>query len=266
MAVKKRRWLRRTRAFLRWHVVSVQTRSGRLADLFLIFVIFAGVMALILESVPDIQRDHERALAITEVVVGTIFVSEYLIRLWVARRKLRFILSFWGVIDLLAILPFLFQGFGLAYLRVFRVLRVFAILKVGQYTYASRILIQSLLASRSKIAVFLLAVLVLVTVLGFLMHGIEPESFPTVPDAMWWVIVTITTVGYGDFVPTTLPGKLVAAGAMITAFGIIAVPTGIVASEYNIARADRRRTPCSGCGREDHDGDAAYCCACGAQL
>lgn len=258
--------LSRLRAFLRWHVVSVHTRSGRLADIFLILVIFVGVFALVLESVPSFRRENERLLFVTEAGVGAIFVSEYLIRLWVARRRMRFVFSFWGVIDLLAILPFLFEGFGLAYLRVFRVLRVFAILKIGQYTYASRVLTQSLLASRSKIAVFLLAILVLVTVLSFLMHSIEPQSFPTVPDAMWWVIVTITTVGYGDFVPTTLPGKLVAAGAMITAFGIIAVPTGIVASEYNIAREDRLRKRCSSCAREEHEGDAIFCCQCGTEL
>jgi len=261
-----RRKLARARAFLRWYCVSVHTRSGRVFDIVMIGVIFVGVAALIMESVPDFKAAWHAEMQVVEAVVGTVFVVEYLIRIWVARQKLRYMRSFWGVIDLLAIAPFFFQGFGFAYLRALRVLRVFTILKIAKYTQASRILIESLAASRSKIAVFLLAVFVLVILLAFLIHGIEPQTFPTVPDAMWWVVVTITTVGYGDLVPVTLPGKILAAGTMVTAFGIIAVPTGIVASEYGIARNARRVVPCFRCGRDSHDSDAEFCAGCGNKL
>jgi voltage-gated potassium channel len=258
--------LRRAKAFARWHLVGVHTTSGRIFDIALILVIAIGVLALILESVPSIAREHETALVVVEAIVGTVFVLEYALRFWVAPKKLAYVLSFWGLIDLLAIVPFLFRGFGFAYLRTLRVLRIFSILKIGKYTHASRMLVDSLMASRSKIGVFLLSVLVLVLVLSFTMHALEPESFPTVPDAIWWTIVTVTTVGYGDFVPHSLLGRMLASAAMITAFGIIAVPTGIVAAEYGDVRAGRRKETCKECGRDSHDTDALYCAGCGTEL
>jgi voltage-gated potassium channel len=259
----------RARAFFRWHFVSTHTTTGKLADIALIIIIIIGVLALILDSVPSITAHYHQHLIVTEAFVGTIFVLEYGIRVWVARLRLRWMLSFWGIIDLLAILPFLFQGFGMAYLRVFRVLRVFSILKIGQYTSASRLLADSLVASRSKIGVFLLTVVVLVLVLGFTMHAIEPQTFPTVPDAIWWVVVTVTTVGYGDLVPVTLLGRLIAGAAMIAAFGIIAVPTGIVAAEVASRRPENAPPGihvCHGCGHGFHVEGARFCALCGCEL
>lgn len=263
---RRRRPLRRARAFTRYYLIGTSTLSGRLADVVLILIIGMGVLALILESVPSVVRDHGATLKLIEIGVGSIFVVEYALRFWVARRKRDYVLSFWGIVDLLAILPFLFSGFELAYLRLFRLLRIFSILKVGHYMSAATLLRESLAASRSKIGVFLFTVLVLVLVVAFTMHTIEPQTFPTVPEAIWWVIVTITTVGYGDYVPQTVLGRMVASVAMITSFGIIAVPTGIVAAEYNIKRSARKTTLCRSCGRNTHDAEAAYCAACGTRL
>lgn len=259
--------LSRIKAFVRWHIVGIHTLSGRVMDLVFIAAVVVAIIALSLESVPSVVARYDPVLNGVETVVGSMFVVEYLLRIWVARYKLRYIFSFWGLIDLLAILPFLFRGFGLAYLRMFRVLRIFAILKISRYTRASSVLIHSLLESRTKVAVFLLTVVVLVCVIGFTMHAVEPQTFPTIPDAIWWTIVTITTVGYGDLVPVTLLGKTIAAFTMITAFGIIAVPTGIVAVEYGQAVRDARRTvKCPRCRRDDHEERANYCSTCGEAL
>ncbi|MFZ9887653.1 MAG: ion transporter [Myxococcota bacterium] len=251
---------------MRYFIVGTATRSGRIADVVLIFCIAIGVMALILESIPEFMQQHHSALRLVERGVGIVFVGEYALRLWVARRKRDYIFSFWGVVDLLAVLPFVFQGFDLAYFRLFRVLRIFSILKVGHYMSAASLLLDSLAASHTKIGVFLFTVSVLVLVLAFTMHEVEPQTFRTIPDAIWWVVVTITTVGYGDLVPVTALGRLIAGVAMIVAFGIIAVPTGIVAAEYNLQLQGRSSSACGGCGRNRHDKDAQYCASCGKRL
>jgi voltage-gated potassium channel len=259
--------LRRARAFTRRNIVGVQTTSGKIWDLVFISAVFVGITALALESVPSVADKYLDELRLIEQIVGAMFVLEYVVRIWTACFKLRYIFSFWGLIDLVAILPFLFQGFGLAYLRLLRVLRIFAILKVTHYTQASAVLLQSLVQSRSKILVFLLAVCVLVSIIGFTMHAVEPETFPTVPDAIWWTVVTITTVGYGDMVPTSPLGKVIAGVAMVTAFGIIAVPTGIVVAEYGTQhRKQQSNRPCPRCRRPDHEETANYCATCGERL
>jgi voltage-gated potassium channel len=264
---QKKLTLRRARAFTRRHIVGVQTTSGKVWDLVFIAAVFIGITALALESVPSVATEWAPVLMTIEQIVGSMFVVEYVARIWVARYKLRYIFSFWGIIDLVAILPFLFQGFGLAYLRLLRVLRIFAILKVTHYTQASTVLLKSLVESRSKILVFLLTVCVLVSIIGFTMHAIEPETFPTVPEAIWWTVVTITTVGYGDLVPATPLGKIIAGMAMVTAFGIIAVPTGIVAAEYGTAQRNMKSDrPCPRCVRQQHEESANYCATCGERL
>lgn len=236
-------------------------------DVVFIGFVGLGVLALILDSVPSLAEKYGRALHGVEMFVGVMFVLEYLARIWSAAKRLQYIFSFWGLVDLVAIVPFVFQGFGLAYLRMLRVLRIFAILKVAHYTRASDVLALSLLHSRSKIAVFLLTVSVFVCVLGFTMYTVEPETFPTVPHALWWTIVTITTVGYGDYVPVTVLGKIIAGCAMVMAFGIIAVPTGIVAVEYGQAmRETTRGRACARCRRDQHLEPANYCATCGTAL
>ncbi len=261
---RPRRPLRRLRAWLRWYIVGVHTVSGRVFDVVAIGVVLAAVGMLMADSVPWVHDIYGPELEAFEVVVGVLFVLEYAIRTWVATNKLRWIFSFYGLIDLLALLPFVVSAFGLTYLRVLRVLRIFAILKVTRYTSASNILLRGIVESRTKIGVFLLAVVVIETVVAFTMHALEPQTFSSVPDAMWWVVVTVTTVGYGDVVPVTFFGKLVAAFTMVTSFGIIAVPTGIVASEV-AAHADTKRT-CPRCQRHRHFDDANYCCICAEPL
>lgn len=257
--------LGRCRAFLRKYVIGTSTRSGRWFDVGFIIAVLVGVIALILDSVPSINHQYGAIINSIEVLVGTCFVLEYLTRVWVASAKLKWIFSFWGLLDLIAILPFLFHGFGFAYLRSFRILRVFSIFKVVQYSSASDALLRGLLESRSKIGVFVFSVVIFETVLAFTMHGIERETFPTVPDAFWWVVVTVTTVGYGDIVPTTVAGKVIAGLAMITSFGIIAVPAGIVAGEIaQGATVDTHR--CNKCREEEHLFTANYCHRCGEPI
>jgi len=261
-----RRRLSRMRAFVRYYLVGIDTLSGRVFDLLVIAMIILGVAALILESMPDVEKAYSGELRLVEQMVGIVFIVEYLARLWVARRWYKYAFSFWGIVDALAIAPFVFQGFGFAALRALRVLRVFSILKVVEYTSASEGLAASLIASRKKIFVFLLSVTVLVLVLAFAMHLVEPESFPTVPDAIWWTIVTITTVGYGDMVPQTLLGKFIAAITMMTAFGIIAVPTGVISVEYQKSMRALDARVCRRCKKDQHEEDANYCSRCGEEL
>lgn len=267
-AKRKRPWTYgRVRAWVRRYVVGITTTWGRAFDLVFIGAVFVAVLALALESIEQYAVKYDAVFKLSEIFVGTIFVVEYAARIWAAGHKPRYLFSFWGVIDFLALLPFLFSGFGFAFLRAFRVLRIFAILKIGHYTKASQSLTDSLLQSRSKITVFLLAVVVLVVVLSFAMYTIEPETFHSVPEAMWWVIVTLTTVGYGDIVPQTLLGRALASLTMITAFGIIAVPTGIVAVEYGNVQSKRGRgVRCPRCARSRHPDDANYCATCGERL
>ncbi|MCP4504037.1 MAG: ion transporter [Deltaproteobacteria bacterium] len=255
----------RLRAFVRYHIVGINTVSGRIFDVLIIAMIFLAIGALILESMPEMAAFKSK-LHVVEILVGAIFVIEYSARVWTARKPSVYIFSFWGIVDLLAIVPFVFQGFGFPFLRVLRVLRIFAILKVVEYTSASESLMLSLVASRNKIFVFLLSVTVLVLVIAFTMNLVEPQMFPTVPDAIWWTIVTITTVGYGDMVPVTFLGKTIASLTMLTAFGIIAVPTGVVAVEFQRAQVKKDGILCGRCKKNWHEGDANYCSRCGETL
>jgi voltage-gated potassium channel len=257
---------RRARAFTRYYIVGTNSLLGRLFDLYVITLIIIGIGALVLESEPAIRAEYGRLLRGVEIFVGISFATEYLLRLWVAYPKRSYVFSFWGVIDLLAIFPFLFPGFGVAYLRMFRLLRVFSILKIARYTSAAEMLWEACLASRSKIGVFLVAVGVIVIMLGFAGHAIEPQTFTTVPVGMWWAIVTISTVGYGDVVPVTIAGRLLGSMLMLTGYGMLAVPTGIVAVEYGMVRTGQTRPPCRGCAKPIRNLEARFCMQCGTSL
>ncbi len=257
---------RHAKAWTRYFIVGTHTLLGQLFDVFVTVLIILGVGALILETVPEVREDWLTELRALETFVGISFSIEYLLRVWTAPRRLRYIFSFWGIIDFMAIFPFLFPGVGIAWLRLFRILRIFSILKIARYTAASRVLLISLKESRSKIGIFLLSVVLIVLMVSFVLHGIEPDTFPTVPHAVWWSIVTISTVGYGDYVPATPLGKTVAAMLMITAYGIIAVPTGIVAAEYSAALQGQTPPPnlaCGTCGFRSADPAARFCSRCG---
>ncbi len=250
------------------------TPRGKAFDVVLLWLIVLSVLAVILESVPDIDAGYDRLLYIAEWFFTAIFTIEYLLRVACVRDKWRYIRSPLGLIDLLAVLPTYMSVFshGMQYflvIRVLRLLRVFRILKLGRYVGEARLLIGALEASRFKITVFLSTVLTLVVIIGTLMYLIEgPENgFTSIPIGIYWAIVTLTTVGFGDITPTTIAGRALASLVMIMGYGIIAVPTGIVTVELaNQTHRRRQEAVCAACGARGHDPDASFCRRCGVRL
>jgi voltage-gated potassium channel len=248
-------------------------------DLLLIVAIAMSVVVVMLESVPTLNFETRRALYVVEWVITILFTLEYFLRLYVSLRPLRYARSFFGVVDLLAILPtyldLLVPGAHyLALLRVLRVLRIFRVLKLVKYIGEANVLIHALKSSARKISVFIFGVVVLVLILGSLMYLIEgaEHGFTSIPKSVYWAIVTLTTVGYGDISPATPLGQFFASIIMITGYGIIAVPTAIVTAEMTnpqrdeIALREQEDPLCPSCGWQDHDHDAAYCKVCGERL
>jgi voltage-gated potassium channel len=255
-------------------IFQADTRAGRAFDLALIWLILASVLTVLLESVPHIRAAYGPALHAAEWAFTGLFTAEYLLRLYSVRRPVRYAVSLFGVIDLLAIAPTYLSLFvpgaqALLVVRVLRVLRVFRILKLTEYLRESRTLTDALWASRRKIGVFLLAVLTLLVIIGSLMYLIEGEEngFTDIPTSIYWAVVTLTTVGYGDISPKTPLGRVVAGAVMILGYGIIAVPTGIVTAELTRPGGPSRYAgACPRCGAGGHDPDARFCNRCGAAL
>jgi voltage-gated potassium channel len=258
-----------------WVIIfRADTPAGRAFDIALIVLIVASVITVMVESVASIRAGYGPLLRAIEWGFTALFTLEYLLRLICVRRPLRYATSFFGVIDLLAILPTYLSLFfpgaeALMVVRFLRVLRVFRILKLTEYLRESRTLTDALWAARRKIGVFLLSVLTLLTVVAALMYLIEgPEhGFTDIPTSMYWSVVTLTTVGFGDIAPKTPAGRAMASLVMIMGYGIIAVPTGIVTVE--LARAGRMPTlevACPACFRAGHDADAQFCKHCGVSL
>jgi voltage-gated potassium channel len=255
-------------------IFEADTRAGRAFDVALIFCILASVAVVILESIAPIDARWHRELFAAEMAFTLLFTIEYVLRLIAVRRPLSYARSTLGVIDLLAIAPtwlaLLIPGaqFFLT-VRVLRLLRIFRILKLTEYLSEAGVITGALRASRRKIFVFLFAVLTLVVLIGALMYMIEgpARGFNDILTSMYWAIVTLTTVGYGDLSPQTPLGKLLASVVMVIGYAIIAVPTGIVTSELTAARGrGHSRQSCPSCGREGHDDDATHCKYCGAAL
>jgi voltage-gated potassium channel len=233
-------------------------------------------MAVMLESVKSIRVVHGELLYDIEWFFTILFTIEYFLRLLSVRKPLRYATSFFGVVDLLAILPTFLSLLvpGTQYLftvRVLRLLRVFRVLKLTEYIAEAGIITTALRASRRKISVFILAVLTVVVIIGSLMYIIEGEEngYTDIPTSMYWAIVTLTTVGYGDISPQTALGKALASMLMLMGYGILAVPTGIVTVE--LSKAAKAGKPvstqaCPNCGREGHDEDAVHCKYCGERL
>lgn len=257
------------------------TPPGKAFDVALIWVIMASVLVVMLESVGVIDARYHEALFIAEWVFTIIFTIEYILRLICVGQPLRYARSFFGIIDVLAVLPtyfsLIFPGAqALLVIRLLRILRVFRVLKLVHYLSEADILIQALRSSRRKITIFVFAVLTLVVILGSLMYLIEgaENGFTSIPRSVYWAIVTLTTVGYGDISPQTDLGQALASLVMIIGYAIIAVPTGIVTAE--ITRVGMKRQPsvedgtraliCPRCYAGDHDDDAAFCKKCGTQL
>lgn len=250
------------------------TRAGRTFDLLLIFLIVVSVLVVMFDSVSGFHARFEAQLDVVEWALTLLFTLEYVLRLIAARHPWNYVRSFFGTVDLLSILPaylaLLIPGAQyLLIVRVLRLLRIFRILKLVRYLSEASVLTQALRASVAKIIVFIAVVLTLVTIIGTLMYVIEGPryGFTSIPTSIYWAIVTLTTVGYGDIAPKTPWGKGLASLAMILGYGIIAVPTGIVTVGIAQAQAGRRSTrPCPRCGLERHEADARYCRRCGETL
>jgi voltage-gated potassium channel len=255
-------------------IFEADTRAGRAFDITLLTCIGLSVVVIMLDSVPDIRSTHGESLYVAEWAFTIAFTIEYALRLVSVKRPLLYATSFFGLVDLLAIVPTYLSLFvpGAHYLlviRILRVLRVFRILKLGEHLYEADVLISALRASRRKISVFLTTVLALVVILGSFMYVVEGEEngFTSIPTSIYWAIVTLTTVGYGDLSPQTTFGKALASAVMIIGYGILAVPTGIVTVELGKAAARQISTQaCPSCGQQGHDPDAVYCKYCAARL
>jgi voltage-gated potassium channel len=260
-------------------IFEADTRSGRLFDLALIATILLSLMTVVLESVASIRQSWGVQLKILDWLFTILFTAEYLLRLICIHKPLRYARSFFGMVDLLSILPlylglFIPESRFLADIRVLRLLRMFRILKLTRYMGEARELKRAMLASRRKILVFLVTVLVLVIILGTLMYVIEGEAngFTSIPIGIYWAIVTLTTVGFGDITPKTPLGQALASMVMITGYGIIAVPTGIVTAEIarhtttTLAEDQSATRLCPHCFTEGHDRDARFCKHCGGTL
>jgi len=250
------------------------TPAGKAFDVLLLISILVSVIVVTLDSVASIRAAYGPLFVIVEWGLTVLFTLEYALRLIAVRRPWSYAGSFFGVVDLIAIVPtyisLMFPGLQyLLVVRVLRLLRVFRILKLAEYLTEGQTLSRALLASRRKISVFLLAVVTLVTVVAALMYVVEgPEhGYTDIPTSMYWAVVTLTTVGYGDISPQTPLGKALSMVVMLLGYGVIAVPTGIVTIELSRSGAPTvSAQACPNCGREGHDSDARHCKYCGAAL
>ena len=264
---------------LRWYTVifEADTRAGRLFDQILIGVILVSIAVVMADSVQSIHLAYGRTLEVTEWVFTLLFTVEYLARLLCVRRPLQYALSFYGLIDLVAVLPtylalFVPELHALIDVRVLRLLRVFRVFKLAAYVNEYQSLARALAASRRKIMVFLSAVLMVVLVMGTVMYVVEgPQNgYTSIPTAVYWAITTVTTVGFGDITPKTDVGRLISSFMMLLGWGILAVPTGIVSAEMaaqrQISLLHVTTRTCHECLTEGHAPEADFCFHCGARL
>lgn len=258
-------------------IFEADTPAGKWFDIVILYLILLSVTAVMLESVVSIREKYGYWLNLIEWIVTIAFSIEYVLRIISVKRPLNYITSFYGIIDLLSILPsyiglFFIQSHYLTVIRSLRLLRIFRVLKLSQYIKESVILVIALRKSRRKIMVFLYFVLLITVILGSLMYVIEnghDSGFTSIPQSIYWAIVTLTTVGYGDIAPVTPLGKFIAACIMILGYSIIAIPTGLVGVEFSnsMKNTDNITTQnCPNCLKEGHDKDAIHCKYCGHKL
>ncbi len=264
---------KRLRATLHEIIFEADTAAGKLFDLLLIISILSSVVVIMLDSIQAVHGRYGGLLYGLEWFFTILFTVEYLLRLYCVGNPLKYAKSFFGLVDLLAILPtflsILIPGSRyLLVIRTLRTIRIWRILKLAQYLNEFDLLMHALKASVRKIIVFLVLVLCLVVILGSLMYLVEPpeNGFTSIPRSIYWAIVTLTTVGYGDISPKTEIGQALAAVAMILGYSILAVPTGIVTVELAYASARVSTQACPMCSKEGHDPDAVHCKYCGAEL
>ena len=257
-------------------IFEADTKTGKLFDILLLIVILISVISVILESVDSINKKYHNIILACEWTITILFTIEYFLRIYSVNKPLKYIFSFMGIIDLLAIIPtyliFVFPAaHSLSVIRSIRLIRVFRVFKLSHYLRGAHTMQIALRSSRPKIIVFLFSVLILVVVLGTLMYIIEGSygtiGFNNIPNSIYWAVVTLTTVGYGTVTPITVFGKIVASFIMILGYGIIAVPTGIVTSEFARRKKEKISTQaCPDCAIEGHEVNAKFCKKCGAEL
>jgi voltage-gated potassium channel len=251
------------------------TLAGKVFDILLLLLIVCSIVVVMLDSIKRFDQRFGHIFYVLEWTFTVLFTLEYILRLVSIEKPWRYVFSFLGIIDLLAIIPSYLSIFyagaqSLLVLRALRLLRIFRIFKLTHFLTEADFLKAAITASLKKISVFMLVVVSLVMILGSIMYLVEggKNGFNTIPDSIYWAIVTITTVGYGDISPVTSTGKFIASIIMLIGYGIIAVPTGIITTEMALASKKRKygQETCPGCGREGHDSDALYCKHCGTKL
>ena len=254
-------------------IFEADTPPGKLFDVLLIVCIIGSVMMVMADSVGAIRVSYGRVLVAAEWFFTVLFSIEYLFRLYCVRSRLKYAISFYGVVDFISIVPtYLSLVFPatkyFAILRLLRILRVFRVLKLIQYLSEANLLMKALASSRRKITIFFFTVLTMVTIFGSLMYVIEGEAngFTSIPKSIYWAIVTMTTVGYGDISPQTALGQALASVIMIMGYSIIAVPTGIFTVEFSQALSRETSASCLSCGKSGLDQDALFCKFCGEEL
>lgn len=256
-------------------IYEANTTAGKTFDVALLIFILGSIVVVMLDSIDVYHQKYGQAFFVWEWIFTGLFTIEYILRLISLKKPLRYVFSFLGMIDLLAIIPLylsiVFAGAqSLLVLRALRLLRVFRIFKLTQFLTEMEFLKTSIASSMKKISIFMLVVLSTVIILGSVMYLVEngENGFYSIPDSIYWAIVTITTVGYGDISPVTPMGKFIASIMMFIGYGIIAVPTGIITTDMAMAVRNKKQghEACPGCGREGHEGDAKFCKFCGSSL
>lgn len=267
----------RNRSLRRWAydvIFEADTVAGKVFDIVLLVAILVSVVIVMLESVSSIEWRHGDLLRTAEWIFTIAFTIEYLLRLWCVRKPWLYARSFFGVTDFLGFIPTYISVFipgthFLMVVRIVRLVRVFRVFKLARYLEESKVMLAALRASRPKIVVFLVSVLTAVIVIGSIIYLIEGEKngFTSIPQSIYWAVVTMTTVGYGDISPKTPLGQFLSIAVMIIGYAIIAVPTGIIS--FDVIKKTRKHPPqriCTSCGTEGHESDAKYCKYCGEKL
>ena len=252
-------------------IFGTDTPAGKNFDIVLIVLIAASVLVVILESIPSLKADYLFYFDTIEWFFTIVFTIEYFLRIWISRKPITYIFSFFGIIDLLTVLPtyvsLLIPGAeSLLVIRMLRLLRVFRIFKMVRFIQEAHLILLALQSSLRKITVFIMTVMTLVTIMGTLMYLVEGEEsgFSSIPSGMYWAIVTVTTVGFGDITPATPLGQVIASILMLMGYAIIAVPTGLVTAEFVAQKKEHQLTlTCGECAFEETDTSAKFCKRCG---
>jgi len=254
-------------------IYETDTRAGKIFDVILLIAILISVLIVILESVVSIKMKIGEIIRVAEWMFTILFSLEYILRIYSVKKAGKYLFSFYGIIDFLAIIPtylglLLSGAHVLMTIRALRLIRVFRVLKLVRFLGASKYLAVSIKGSLPKIAVFLIVVLIIIIIAGSLMYLIEgPQyGFSSIPKGIYWAIVTLTTVGYGDITPHTTAGQILSSLIMILGYSIIAVPTGIITSQMTKTKQKVNTQTCLNCNYSDHDDDATYCKKCGEKL